>query len=737
MANVGSAYITLMPSMTGFSAKVSSEMSSAFNGSSTIGSDSGGSAGSGFTTGFAAKLGIISGLASTAFSAVGNVVSSSMSSAISRVDTLNQFPKVMQQMGFSAAESESAISKLSQGIDGLPTSLDSITSSAQSIALLTGDLSGATDTAIALNDAFLASGSSSADAERGLQQYTQMLSKGSVDLESWRTLQETMGYALRETANAMGYTGDSAVNDLYSALQSGEVTFDEFNAKLVELDTATGGFGDTAATASAGIGTSMANAQTAVVKNLANIIDAINGSGAISGFFDGVKNAVNNVGTALVPVAEALGNALVFLEENFNTIAPIVAGVAAGFVAFKTAMMITETISAVQGALTAFKTAQEASTLAQAALNAVMNANPFVLIATLIAAVVVALVTLYTTNEEFRTMVQTAWQSIQEVANAVWGAIVTFFTETVPNAFNTAGQVITNVTNALGEVISTVWNAIKTTVETAVNAISTTITTVTTAISTAWNTVWNAIKTVASTVWNGIKSVVTSAISAVQSTISSVVSAISGVWSSTWSSIKSFFTSIWNGIKSGATSGINAVYNTVTNIKSKITGFFAGAGSWLINAGASIMNGLKQGISNAIGGIINTVSGAVSKIRSYFPFSPAKKGAFSGHHYTTYSGRALMGDFADSIKASTHKVVSATAGVMSAAQNGLTADLTTAQRVSVNGNTSTGYTDALNTIESLLNTIAEKDSNAYMDTDKVSAALAYRSRISMAARGVA
>lgn len=703
MANVGSAYITLMPSMTGFSAKVSSEMSSAFNGSSTIGSDSGDSAGSGFTTGFAAKLGIISGLASTAFSAVGNVVSSSMSSAISRVDTLNQFPKVMQQMGFSAAESESAISKLSQGIDGLPTSLDSITSSAQSIALLTGDLSGATDTAIALNDAFLASGSSSADAERGLQQYTQMLSKGSVDLESWRTLQETMGYALRETANAMGYTGESAVNDLYSALQSGEVTFDEFNAKLVELDTATGGFGDTAATASAGIGTSMANAQTAVVKNLANIIDAINGSGAISGFFDGIKNAVNNVGTALVPVAEALGNALVFLEENFNAIAPIVAGVAAGFVA----------------------------------LNAVMNANPFVLIATLIAAVVVALVTLYTTNEEFRNMVQTAWQSIQEVANAVWGAIVTFFTETVPNAFTTAGQVITNVTNTLGEVISTVWNAIKTTVETVINAISTTITTVTTAISTAWNTAWNAIKTVASTVWNGIKSVVTSAISAVQSTISSVVNAISSVWSSTWNSIKSFFTSIWNGIKSGAQSGINAVYNTVTNIKSKITGFFAGAGSWLINAGASIMNGLKQGISNAIGGIINTVSGAVSKIRSYFPFSPAKKGAFSGHHYTTYSGRALMGDFADSIKASTHKVVSATAGVMSAAQNGLTADLTTAQRVSVNGNTSTGYTDALNTIESLLNTIAEKDSNAYMDTDKVSAALAYRSRISMAARGVA
>ena len=120
--------------------------------------------------------------------------------AVDRFDTMTRFPKVMEQMGFSADVSNRSIQKLSDGIKGLPTSLDGIVSSTQRIAVLTGDLEKATDTSLALNNAFLASGSASADAERGLVQYTQMLSKGTVDMVGWRSLQETMGYALSETA---------------------------------------------------------------------------------------------------------------------------------------------------------------------------------------------------------------------------------------------------------------------------------------------------------------------------------------------------------------------------------------------------------------------------------------------------------------------------------------------------------------------------------------------------------
>src|SRR5690625_1332581 len=54
-----------------------------------------------------------------------------MDAAISRFDTLNKFPKVLQALGVSAEDSERAIQRLSDGIDGLPTKLDEIASTAQ------------------------------------------------------------------------------------------------------------------------------------------------------------------------------------------------------------------------------------------------------------------------------------------------------------------------------------------------------------------------------------------------------------------------------------------------------------------------------------------------------------------------------------------------------------------------------------------------------------------------------
>ena len=137
--------------------------------------------------------------------------------AISRFDTLNNFPRVLQLMGFEADESERAIQRLSDGIDGLPTTLDSVAGTAQRIAVMTGDLDGAVETTLALNNAFLASGSSANDAQRGLEQYVQMLAKGEVDLQSWRTLQETMPVALNKTAEAFGYTGDRKSTRLNSS----------------------------------------------------------------------------------------------------------------------------------------------------------------------------------------------------------------------------------------------------------------------------------------------------------------------------------------------------------------------------------------------------------------------------------------------------------------------------------------------------------------------------------------
>ena len=284
-------------------------------------------------------------VADKAVSALANTMSDSLSRAVDRVDTLNRYPKLMKQMGYSSEESEESIRKLSDGIEGLPTALNEIVSSAQGITLITGNLRDATDTAIALNDAFYASGASSADASRGMVQYTQMLSSGKVDMQSWRTLLETMGYALTEVAYSFGYAGESAKNDLYAALQSGEITFSELNARIVELDTATGGFAEVARTASGGIKTSMQNLGTAVVKGMANTINAIdtaleeNGLPKFQEQIEGAKDGVNATFSAIESGSETVisiaAPAINLLANNMNVLLSVLGPVAAGYGALK------------------------------------------------------------------------------------------------------------------------------------------------------------------------------------------------------------------------------------------------------------------------------------------------------------------------------------------------------------------------------------------------------------------
>lgn len=242
-----------------------------------------------------------------------NMVTGALDGAISRYDTLTGFPSVLQMMGYSSEQSSKAIDRLSEGIDGLPTTLDSVAKTTQRLALMTGDLEGATETTLALNNAFLASGASAVDAERGLQQFVQMLSTGTVDITSWRTLQETMPIALNKTAEAFGFAGASAQNDLYSALKSGNITFDQFNNKIVELSNGTGGFAELAKTSSTGISTAWKNMNTSIVKGVASVIGAIDqalgGTGTIAGYFTKMKDQINrffNWIVAVIPIIAAL-----------------------------------------------------------------------------------------------------------------------------------------------------------------------------------------------------------------------------------------------------------------------------------------------------------------------------------------------------------------------------------------------------------------------------------------------
>lgn len=294
----------------------------------------------------------VGAVAFKAVSSAMNLVSQSMDKAIDRFDTLQRFPKVMKSLGHSSKDVASSTKLLAEGIEGLPTSLDTVVATTQKLTSMTGNLKQSTKLTIALNNAFLASGASTEEASRGLTQYTQMLSSGKVDLQSWKTLQETMSYALQKTAESFGYAGASAQNDLYKALQDGKITFSDFSKRLIELNKGVNGFAEMAKKNSEGIKTSFNNIVLAVAKGIANVITEFdNLSKAVTGksiakHLDSIKEAINNTFNIIInvirgatPIVKGLVSVLGFLKPVLDPLISIFAGVAGAVLLFKGAML--------------------------------------------------------------------------------------------------------------------------------------------------------------------------------------------------------------------------------------------------------------------------------------------------------------------------------------------------------------------------------------------------------------
>lgn len=365
------------------------------------------------------KFGAVAGAATAVVSKALSVVKNNIGSAVDRFDTLNKYPVVMKALGYSTKDTGKSMKLLSNGIDGLPTSLNEITSAAQQFAPLTGGATSGAKAALALNDAFLASGASVADTSRGMQQYTQMLATGKVDMQSWRTLQETMPIALRKTAKAFGFTGKSAEQDLFKALQSGQITIDDLNKKFVELDKGQNGFSKLARKNSVGIRTSFTNLGTAVTKGLAGTLTAINDGlknaklGGIADLINNMKggintafNAINSTITKYIPIiVNAIKTMVDFVKKNKGWIMPLTAGMS-GFVAAFVAM--NKVISIVKSVGSAMS-----------GLFSILTANPFVLVIALIAALAAGLYYFFTQTKTGKKL----WESFSKAVGGSGNAI--------------------------------------------------------------------------------------------------------------------------------------------------------------------------------------------------------------------------------------------------------------------------------------------------------------------------
>lgn len=298
MTNLGTAYVSVMPSMKGFGAAVENGMSGVDT--TRAGAAMGRKAATGFAGGLA-KSGVIIGAASAIASRGLDMVASSAGRAISRVDTMANFPKVMTNLGYSADDAASSIKTMSDRLDGLPTSLDGMTAFVQQLAPMTGSLSKATDVGLAFNNMMLAGGASTMEQASAMAQFSQALAKGKPDMQDWRALQQVMPGQLDQVAKAMlGAEANSVA--LYEALKSGNVSMNDFMDTVLRLNTegvdGFASFEQQAKDASTGIQTAIDNLNTRVAKGVATLIDTVgqeNISGAINYMSSGIGDIANDL----------------------------------------------------------------------------------------------------------------------------------------------------------------------------------------------------------------------------------------------------------------------------------------------------------------------------------------------------------------------------------------------------------------------------------------------------------
>lgn len=308
----------------------------------------------------AISLGLVK-IASAAF----NVLKKSLDSAISRFDTLNTFPKIMNSVGVSSHEAEAAINKLANGLEGTTGYLDQVTSNAQRMFFALGDLDKSADLALALQRAFDASAASTDQAKRGTEQFIQALQKGKFDMEEWKTLQETMGVGLNELAKEFGFTGASAQRDLYQALQDGHIPMDEFTDKLIEIGSATGVLGEMAKTNASTLRNEMEFLANAATKGLANILESVNNlvqevtGKDLAGHIQGLRFIVDASFNAMGAAIEGFGSVIKVAIPIVSALTPAIVGLMTAYAAYT---VITKARDAIQASNAILKVAQASKT---------------------------------------------------------------------------------------------------------------------------------------------------------------------------------------------------------------------------------------------------------------------------------------------------------------------------------------------------------------------------------------
>ena len=145
--------------------------------------------------------------------AIGKLISANIDDAVSRLDTLNNFPRVMSNLGISNDDAQASINRLQNALTGLPTTLDSASQGVQRLTSANGNIKASTEMFLAMNNAILAGGAPMEQQKSAMEQLSQAYAKGKPDMMEWRSMLSVMPAQLNQLATAMGYASSNQLGE--------------------------------------------------------------------------------------------------------------------------------------------------------------------------------------------------------------------------------------------------------------------------------------------------------------------------------------------------------------------------------------------------------------------------------------------------------------------------------------------------------------------------------------------
>jgi len=333
------------------------------------------------------------GLAAVAAAAVavGVAITKNMGRAVDRIDTLIAFPRVLQALGATSEEATGATDKLSDSLQGLPTSLQDGAKAVQQLVTTGLGVDDATDAFLAFNNAMLASSVDAGTASATFTQLQQALSRGRIDAQEWNSIAANMPTALQALQTETGLTREG-LRELYR--ENPQQLIDD----LVKLNKEGGGglasLDEQARTATGGINTAFSNMNNAITRGIESIVRSL-GDGDLEAGQRKISDGIAALGSAFETALNKVGPFINFIIRNRNVFIPLAIAISTVIGVVTTLFVIIKTI-----------------TTAWAILNAVMLANPIGLVVLTVVGLVAALTWLWNNVDGFRNFWISAWDMI-------------------------------------------------------------------------------------------------------------------------------------------------------------------------------------------------------------------------------------------------------------------------------------------------------------------------------------